>query len=344
MTRRLRYSVAATLDGFIADPDGGYDWIIMDESIDFAKMFEEFDTFVMGRKTWDVSAQTEFVQMFGSKEVIVFSRTLKTSPRPGVKIVRHSPADTVRELKNRNTGKDIWLFGGGTLFRTLADEGLVDTVEVAVMPVLLLAGCAAASSGRAHHRHDARQVRDAAQERHRHALVFDTATRMIARWLSIIFHPFVMVGVMVGTAAAARQTAGEALGSVAIVALFTIVPLAVLMARQVRRGAWDNADASNRAERPVLYLVGGVALVALLAYLLAVSTAIVHASRRGGDARDDGGLRGRDAVGESFAAHGICNAGRDVAGAEAVAGRLCSDAGAAGAGLVAPQPRAAHAA
>ena len=54
--RRVRYSVAATLDGFIADPDGGYDWIIMDEAIDFAAMFAEFDTFVMGRKTWDVSA------------------------------------------------------------------------------------------------------------------------------------------------------------------------------------------------------------------------------------------------------------------------------------------------
>ena len=54
--RRLRYSVAATLDGFIADPHGGYDWIVMDESIDFAGMFAEFDTFVMGRKTWDVSA------------------------------------------------------------------------------------------------------------------------------------------------------------------------------------------------------------------------------------------------------------------------------------------------
>lgn len=148
MTRRLRYSVAATLDGFIADPDGGYDWIIMDESIDFAKMFEEFDTFVMGRKTWDVSAQTEFVQMFGTSEVIVFSRTLETSPRPGVKIVRTSPADTVRELKNRNTGKDIWLFGGGTLFRTLVDEGLVDTVEVAMMPVLLSQGVPLLPPGR----------------------------------------------------------------------------------------------------------------------------------------------------------------------------------------------------
>ena len=57
--RRLRYSVAATLDGFIADPNGGYDWIIMDEAIDFAAIFDEFDAFVMGRKTWDVSATDE---------------------------------------------------------------------------------------------------------------------------------------------------------------------------------------------------------------------------------------------------------------------------------------------
>ncbi|RPI55672.1 MAG: dihydrofolate reductase [Acidobacteria bacterium] len=137
--RRLRYSVAATLDGFIADPDGGYDWIIMDEAIDFARTFEEFDTFVMGRKTWEVSAQTDFVQMFGGKEVIVFSRTLQSPPHPGVKLVNTSPVDTVRELKQK-PGKDIWLFGGGSLFRTLVDAGLVDTVEVGIMPVLLSQG------------------------------------------------------------------------------------------------------------------------------------------------------------------------------------------------------------
>ena len=137
--RRLRYSVAATLDGFIADPEGGYDWIIMDEDIDFAAMFTEFDTFVMGRKTWDVSAETEFGDMFGGKEVIVFSRTLKTPPRPGVTIVDTSPVDTVRGLKEK-PGKDIWLFGGGSMFRTLVDAGLVDTVEVGIMPVLLSQG------------------------------------------------------------------------------------------------------------------------------------------------------------------------------------------------------------
>ena len=42
-------------------------------------------------------------------------------------------------LKSR-PGKDIWLFGGGHLFRSLAEWGLVDTVEVAVVPILLGAG------------------------------------------------------------------------------------------------------------------------------------------------------------------------------------------------------------
>jgi len=144
--RRLRYSVAMTLDGFIADPNGGYDWIIMDPSIDFAAMFREFDTFVMGRRTFEVSAQTEFMSMFGGKEVIVFSKTLKTSPYPGVRIVDANPADTVRELKSK-PGRDIWLFGGGAMFRTLVDAGLVDTIEVAIMPVLLTEGLPVLPSG-----------------------------------------------------------------------------------------------------------------------------------------------------------------------------------------------------
>lgn len=139
--RRVRYSVAASLDGFIADPNGGYDWIVMDEAIDFASIFEEFDTFVMGRKTWEVSASapSDAPTMFGDKEVIVFSTTLKSASRPGVRIVHTPPADTVRELKQK-PGKDIWLFGGGSMFRTLVDADLVDTVEIAIMPVLLSQG------------------------------------------------------------------------------------------------------------------------------------------------------------------------------------------------------------
>jgi predicted secreted protein len=90
---------------------------------------------------------------------------------------------------------------------------------------------------------------------------------MMARVLSIVFHPFVMVGLMVGVAVATQRSGEEALESVAAVLLFTVVPLAVLMIRQVRRGVWESADASNRRERPVLFATGIVGLVALLSYL-----------------------------------------------------------------------------
>jgi len=52
--RRLRYNVAMSLDGFIAGSKEEYDWIVDDRSIDFEALFGEFDTLVMGRKTFEV--------------------------------------------------------------------------------------------------------------------------------------------------------------------------------------------------------------------------------------------------------------------------------------------------
>ena len=136
MSKRLRYQVAVSLDGFIAGPDGEYDWIVMDPAIDFGALFKEFDTAVMGRKTYDIMAATGEKVSLPGLDAIVFSRTLSAGRREGVRIVNDDPANVVRELKN-GSGRDIWLFGGGQLFRTLLDAGLVDTVELGVMPVLL---------------------------------------------------------------------------------------------------------------------------------------------------------------------------------------------------------------
>ena len=136
MSRRLRYQVAVSLDGFIAGPNGEYDWIVPDPSVDFAALYKEFDTAVMGRKTYEVMTSQGGDGTIPGLDVVVFSRTMTATESPGVRISNDDPADVVAELKKKS-GRDIWLFGGGQLFRTLLDAGLVDTVEVALNPVLL---------------------------------------------------------------------------------------------------------------------------------------------------------------------------------------------------------------
>jgi dihydrofolate reductase len=136
--KRVVYSVASSLDGYIAGPKGEFDWIPMDPDIDFAAMLLRFDTLVMGRKTYDVTrAQPDAPAMPGVK-TYVFSRTLRGEDCPGV-TVSADPVGTVRALK-AEAGKDIWVFGGGELFRVLLEAGLVDVVEVGLVPVLVGGG------------------------------------------------------------------------------------------------------------------------------------------------------------------------------------------------------------
>ena len=138
--RRLRYSVAASLDGFIAGPNGELDWIPMDPDIDFGAMFARYDTLLLGRKTFEASASyPEETMMWKGMRVIVCSRTLAhVDAVPGANCGAGHPR-RLAQLK-AEPGKDLWLFGGGDLFARLLDAGGVDDVEVAVIPILLGGG------------------------------------------------------------------------------------------------------------------------------------------------------------------------------------------------------------
>jgi dihydrofolate reductase len=135
--RRVRYGVAMSLDGFIAGPRGEYDWIIMDPegASDMKAYWGQFDTLVMGRRSFELVKAAGRGGRMPGMQVFVFSRTLRQEDHSGVRIV-DDPEGVIAELRSK-PGKDIWLWGGGSLFRSFAELGLVDTVEVAVIPVLL---------------------------------------------------------------------------------------------------------------------------------------------------------------------------------------------------------------
>ena len=110
--RKVIFGGAISLDGYIAGPNGEYDWIVMDPDVDFAASAGRFDTYLIGRKTY------EAIRRMGSDGAaadgtvnIVFSRTLDPAEHPAVTLETDAVA-TVAELR-RGDGKDIALFGGG---------------------------------------------------------------------------------------------------------------------------------------------------------------------------------------------------------------------------------------
>jgi dihydrofolate reductase len=132
---RIRYVVTMSLDGYIAGPQGEVDWIVSDSAVDFGALFAQFDTFLIGRRTFELMSKPGSPPLPSGSKIFVFSRTLQNN-HPGVSVLAEVSPSAIARIK-AEAKKDIWLFGGGELFRSLHNEAMVDTVEIAIMPVLL---------------------------------------------------------------------------------------------------------------------------------------------------------------------------------------------------------------
>lgn len=136
--RRIRYQVAMSLDGYIAGANEEVDWIVTDPEIDFGALYKQFDTALIGRKTFEYMNRAGAATLPGMK-MYVFSKKLRQSDYPGISVIADNAEQVARELRDQQ-GKDIWLFGGGSLFQSLLNADLVDCVEVAVMPAIVGGG------------------------------------------------------------------------------------------------------------------------------------------------------------------------------------------------------------
>lgn len=147
--RKVKYVLANSLDNFIARPDGAVEWLFNDGTdYGMAEFFRSIDTLLLGRKTYDFAAghsknpkrKTRKTKLKGAGgwgiKSYVFSRTLKAAPDDDVTIISENAGEFVRNLKSQ-TGKDIWLMGGGELARSLLAEDVVDEISLNIHPVLL---------------------------------------------------------------------------------------------------------------------------------------------------------------------------------------------------------------
>jgi dihydrofolate reductase len=133
--RRVRYGVGMSLDGFIADEHGATRFLVSDPTYESAPFFASIDSVLMGRATYEEAVHQGLRGAYPGLATYVISRTLRAVDYPEITILS-DPERSVADLR-RGTGKDIWLCGGGILFRSLLAAHLVDTVELGVSPLLL---------------------------------------------------------------------------------------------------------------------------------------------------------------------------------------------------------------
>ena len=136
--RKVKLSVANSLDNYLARVDGGYDWIRMDQDYGFADFFDSVDTVLIGRKMHDFMVAAG-IPAYENKINYVFSHTRSGTGEGGVSFVSENKKEFVHRLK-QESGQDIWLAGGGELIGAFLQAGLVDQVLLAVQPVLLGGG------------------------------------------------------------------------------------------------------------------------------------------------------------------------------------------------------------
>jgi dihydrofolate reductase len=151
---KLIYSAIASLDGYIADEDGNFDWAAPDEEVHtFINDLERpVGTYLFGRRMYEVMVVWEtdptlteqspvtrdFAQMWQAADKFVYSKTLRTVSTARTQMERDFDPEEVRQMKV-SAGRDM-VVGGPELAAQAFKAGLVDELHLFVTPIMLGGG------------------------------------------------------------------------------------------------------------------------------------------------------------------------------------------------------------
>ncbi|HEX3294335.1 MAG TPA: dihydrofolate reductase family protein [Solirubrobacterales bacterium] len=150
----VRYYAAQTLDGYIAEPDDSIDWLTGYEGsfegadsdagqAGYDEFYERIGALVMGSTTYEwVLAHGRSWPYGGKPTWVLSSRELELPEGESVdvRIADAEVPELIDEMRDAAGDRDIWIVGGGLVASQFADHGLLDRVEVTVVPVLLAEG------------------------------------------------------------------------------------------------------------------------------------------------------------------------------------------------------------
>lgn len=139
MKRKIILNLAMSLDGYIASEDGGYDWIVGDESealntkniFSFEKFLEDIDIVVMGKKCYDQNMHNDYK----NKKVYV-ATTEEVDNHDNIHFISGDICKIIKEEKEKE-GKDIYLYGGGILIDSFLKEDIIDEYIIGIIPIIL---------------------------------------------------------------------------------------------------------------------------------------------------------------------------------------------------------------
>jgi dihydrofolate reductase len=135
--RLVKYFVASSLDSYISRRDGNVDWLFMDQDYGMKDFFSSVDVAVMGRKTYAKALElTPGGVQFPGMKSYVFSHLLPKGKKEDVEVASEDPETWLKSMR-ANSGKDIWLVGGGEMVREFLQKRLVNEIGVSIHPRLL---------------------------------------------------------------------------------------------------------------------------------------------------------------------------------------------------------------
>lgn len=146
--KRIILDLAVTLDGFIEGPNGETDWCIMDDDMNFDGFLSSIDTIFYGRVSYDMwgnyqpdenasPAEKSLWKELHAKNKYVFSSQNREDDNAS--FINSDIATKANEIK-KQSGKDIWLYGGASLIKTFIQFNLIDTYRISVHPIALGSG------------------------------------------------------------------------------------------------------------------------------------------------------------------------------------------------------------